>query len=239
MLSKRIIACLDVRNGQVVKGVHFEGLRNAGDPAELAAALQRGRHRRGRHPRRHRHARRPPRARGHGLGGGQAHLHSADGRRRHPLGRRCGGGGRCRRRQGEPEHRGALTNPASSRRWRRATAARPSSSPSTPSGWTAARCVYVRSGQTGTRARSGRVGEGGRRPRRRRDSADVDRSRRHARPGSTAADGGGLEGRRHSRDRLRRRRLARAFLRRLRRGAAPTRRWRPRSFTSPSTACAT
>ena len=37
MLSKRIIACLDVRNGQVVKGVNFEGLRNAGDPAELAA----------------------------------------------------------------------------------------------------------------------------------------------------------------------------------------------------------
>src|SRR5712692_11768638 len=36
MLSKRIIACLDVRNGQVVKGVHFEGLRRAGDPAELA-----------------------------------------------------------------------------------------------------------------------------------------------------------------------------------------------------------
>ena len=36
MLSKRIIACLDVRNGQVVKGVNFEGLRSAGDPAELA-----------------------------------------------------------------------------------------------------------------------------------------------------------------------------------------------------------
>jgi cyclase len=36
MLSKRIIACLDVRNGQVVKGVNFESLRNAGDPAELA-----------------------------------------------------------------------------------------------------------------------------------------------------------------------------------------------------------
>ncbi|HEY8549934.1 MAG TPA: imidazole glycerol phosphate synthase subunit HisF [Vicinamibacterales bacterium] len=35
--SKRIIACLDVRDGQVVKGVKFEGLRNAGDPAELAA----------------------------------------------------------------------------------------------------------------------------------------------------------------------------------------------------------
>jgi imidazole glycerol-phosphate synthase subunit HisF len=36
VLSKRIIACLDVRDGQVVKGVNFEGLRSAGDPAELA-----------------------------------------------------------------------------------------------------------------------------------------------------------------------------------------------------------
>jgi cyclase len=36
MLSKRIIACLDVRDGQVVKGVNFEGLRGAGDPARLA-----------------------------------------------------------------------------------------------------------------------------------------------------------------------------------------------------------
>jgi imidazole glycerol-phosphate synthase subunit HisF len=37
MLSKRIIACLDVRDGKVVKGVNFEGLRDAGDPAALAA----------------------------------------------------------------------------------------------------------------------------------------------------------------------------------------------------------
>jgi cyclase len=36
MLAKRIIACLDVRDGQVVKGVKFEGLRTAGDPAALA-----------------------------------------------------------------------------------------------------------------------------------------------------------------------------------------------------------
>ena len=36
MLSKRLIACLDVRDGCVVKGVQFEGLRNAGDPAALA-----------------------------------------------------------------------------------------------------------------------------------------------------------------------------------------------------------
>jgi imidazole glycerol-phosphate synthase subunit HisF len=36
MLSKRIIACLDVRDGQVVKGVQFQQLRHAGDPGELA-----------------------------------------------------------------------------------------------------------------------------------------------------------------------------------------------------------
>jgi imidazole glycerol-phosphate synthase subunit HisF len=36
VLSKRIIACLDVRDGRVVKGVNFEGLRAAGDPAALA-----------------------------------------------------------------------------------------------------------------------------------------------------------------------------------------------------------
>jgi imidazole glycerol-phosphate synthase subunit HisF len=36
MLTKRIIACLDVRDGQVVKGVQFQQLRRAGDPGELA-----------------------------------------------------------------------------------------------------------------------------------------------------------------------------------------------------------
>jgi cyclase len=38
MLTKRIIACLDVNAGRVVKGVQFKELRDAGDPAELAAA---------------------------------------------------------------------------------------------------------------------------------------------------------------------------------------------------------
>jgi cyclase len=37
MLSKRIIPCLDVTDGRVVKGVNFVGLRDAGDPVELAA----------------------------------------------------------------------------------------------------------------------------------------------------------------------------------------------------------
>src|SRR5438874_9175448 len=36
MLAKRIIACLDVTGGRVVKGVNFLGLRDAGDPVELA-----------------------------------------------------------------------------------------------------------------------------------------------------------------------------------------------------------
>ncbi|MDA4134844.1 MAG: imidazole glycerol phosphate synthase subunit HisF [Thaumarchaeota archaeon] len=35
-LAKRIIPCLDVKDGRVVKGVKFEGLRDAGDPVELA-----------------------------------------------------------------------------------------------------------------------------------------------------------------------------------------------------------
>ena len=36
MLARRIIPCLDVANGRVVKGVHFESLRDAGDPVEQA-----------------------------------------------------------------------------------------------------------------------------------------------------------------------------------------------------------
>ena len=37
MLTKRIIPCLDVKGGRVVKGVNFRNLRDAGDPAECAA----------------------------------------------------------------------------------------------------------------------------------------------------------------------------------------------------------
>ncbi|MBQ3947845.1 MAG: imidazole glycerol phosphate synthase subunit HisF, partial [Ruminococcus sp.] len=36
MLAKRIIPCLDVRNGKVVKGVNFEGIRDVGDPVVCA-----------------------------------------------------------------------------------------------------------------------------------------------------------------------------------------------------------
>jgi len=41
VLAKRIIPCLDVKEGRVVKGVQFVGLRDAGDPVELAAKYSR------------------------------------------------------------------------------------------------------------------------------------------------------------------------------------------------------
>lgn len=40
MLKKRIIPCLDIKNGRTVKGINFEGLRDAGDPVELAKRYQ-------------------------------------------------------------------------------------------------------------------------------------------------------------------------------------------------------
>lgn len=41
MLASRVIPCLDIRDGRVVKGVKFSGLRDAGDPVESAAAYER------------------------------------------------------------------------------------------------------------------------------------------------------------------------------------------------------
>ena len=41
MLAKRIIPCLDVKDGRVVKGVNFVNLRDAGDPVEQAAVYDR------------------------------------------------------------------------------------------------------------------------------------------------------------------------------------------------------
>jgi imidazoleglycerol phosphate synthase cyclase subunit len=40
MLTTRIIPCLDIRDGRIVKGIRFAGLRDAGDPAERAAEYQ-------------------------------------------------------------------------------------------------------------------------------------------------------------------------------------------------------
>ncbi|MDD4562986.1 MAG: HisA/HisF-related TIM barrel protein, partial [Syntrophomonadaceae bacterium] len=41
MSAIRIIPCLDVHEGRVVKGINFENLRDAGDPVELAAYYER------------------------------------------------------------------------------------------------------------------------------------------------------------------------------------------------------
>ena len=65
MLSKRIIACLDVRDGQVVKGVNFEGLRIGRRSGGARAPLQRRGHRRAGDPRHHRDDRGAARARRH------------------------------------------------------------------------------------------------------------------------------------------------------------------------------
>jgi cyclase len=41
MLTKRIIPCLDIRDGRTVKGINFENIRDAGDPVELGALYAR------------------------------------------------------------------------------------------------------------------------------------------------------------------------------------------------------
>ena len=41
MQIKRVIPCLDVKDGRVVKGINFVNLKDAGDPAELAAFYDR------------------------------------------------------------------------------------------------------------------------------------------------------------------------------------------------------
>lgn len=40
MITARVIPCLDVKDGRVVKGIRFQGLKDAGDPAERAAAYE-------------------------------------------------------------------------------------------------------------------------------------------------------------------------------------------------------
>ena len=43
MFTKRIIPCLDVNNGRVVKGVNFVNLKDAGDPVEICMSYDQGR----------------------------------------------------------------------------------------------------------------------------------------------------------------------------------------------------
>ena len=97
---KRVIPCLDVDKGRVVKGTNFVGLRDAGDPVELAERYDAegadelvflditASHEAARHDR------------AAGAAHGGQRLHPVHDRRRHPLARGRAGGARRRRRQG-------------------------------------------------------------------------------------------------------------------------------------------
>ena len=115
MLAKRIIPCLDVTGGRVVKGVNFVNLRDAGDPVELADRYnQQGADEAGVS----RHHRLQRRARHHGRRGGThgaQGFHPAGGGRRHPLGRRCAAHPDVRRGQGLGEHGGGAASGAAHR----------------------------------------------------------------------------------------------------------------------------
>ena len=215
MLSKRLIACLDVRNGCVVKGVNFEALRDAGDPAALAKRYNR-----------------------EGidevvvldvtatLEGRRAFedtiravsrraLHSADRRRRHPDARPT-----PRRRSTRAPTKSASTArrspiPRCSHASPRDTAARRSSSRSmrsaTPIGSGSSREAAARrrardAVEWARRSRSARRG---------RNPPDVDRSRRHARGLRLRADRRGVERGLDPGDRVRRRRHVRTLHRRV------------------------
>ena len=107
MLARRIIACLDVRDGQVVKGVNFQRSARRRRPRRAGGALQRRGHRRARRPRHLRDARRASGPEPHHRRDRGAAVHSACGRRRHPIaGRREGRAGRGRR-QSQHQQRGA------------------------------------------------------------------------------------------------------------------------------------
>ncbi len=106
MLRPRVIVCLDVKDGRVVKGVRFEGLRDVGDPVELAARyeaegadeivyLDVSASREGRGT-----------LLGHRAPHGRDALHPAHGGRRRPFGGRHRAAPAGRSRQGEREHGG-------------------------------------------------------------------------------------------------------------------------------------
>ena len=83
-LAVRVIPCLDVDAGRVVKGVNFADLRDAGDPVELATRLRRRGRRRAHLPRHHRVARRPRDHLRRRPPHRRAGVHPADRRRRRP-----------------------------------------------------------------------------------------------------------------------------------------------------------
>ena len=131
-VARRIVPCLDVKDGRVVKGVRFQNLRDSGDPAEQAGLYERQGAdeivvpRRGRLPRGSGDAAR------HGPRRPGAPAHSAHRRRRGaPRGRRAPAPLR-RRRQGEREHGRGPRSRLFSSDWPRRSERSASSWPSTP-----------------------------------------------------------------------------------------------------------
>ena len=131
MVKKRVIPCLDVANGRVVKGVNFVGLREMGEPIELATRVLGARCRRARLPRHHRDARGPradPRADRARRRGADDPVHGR-GRRHRP--RRCALASPRRRGQGRRSTAPPSTTRRSSPPSPRSSARRPSSARST------------------------------------------------------------------------------------------------------------
>ena len=111
MVLKRVIPCLDVDDGRVVKGINFVDLRDAGDPVELAARYDaRGRRRAGL-PRHHRLAREPRHDRRPGRGAPPRRCSSRSRSAAASARSRTPGGCSRRRRQGLASTRAALARP--------------------------------------------------------------------------------------------------------------------------------
>ena len=155
MLAKRIIPCLDVNHGRVVKGTNFLNLRDAGDPVEVAARYDEegadelvflditASHEDRGDPA----GRRPPDGRGL--------LHAADRRRRHPQPRRHPDAAERGGRQGVDQLGGRAATPSWSARPPGGSAASASWSTSTPS---ASCATAARSGRSTSTAAGCRPG---------------------------------------------------------------------------------
>ena len=199
MVKKRVIPCLDVAGGRVVKGVHFEDLRDMGDPVELATRYSE-------------------------LGAdelvflditatleGRGPMLELVERAAEELSIPFTVGGGV---TGLEDARALLRAGADKVAVNRAAFDDPRSSPGSPtSSAPGGRLRDRRARRRGrharrphaARARRGRLGAGGGRARRRRDPAHVDRRRRHARRLRPRADAGGRRRGRGARDRLGRR----------------------------------
>ena len=202
MLLRRVIPCLDVDKGRVVKGVEFVDLRDAGDPVELAVRYQDAGRGRDRLPRHHRLARE---ARHRGRPGAalrRRRVHPLHDRRRRAL----GGGRPGRARRGRRQGVGELRRRGAARAARRAGRGvrRPvrGAGDRRPARRRTGYGVYVNGGRTPVGPRRRRMGARGRGARRGGDTAHEHGPRRHRGRLRAGAHPGGRGRRGRARDRL-------------------------------------